>query len=83
MGERELILDAKEMRIVEISCPKCGAGIVFDAAKNDQNPPSRCPSCESGATDPEMFTWLTGYRKWYQSIAASQKKFRFRIPINE
>jgi hypothetical protein len=81
VGEHELIFDAKEMRVIEVVCPKCGGGVVFDAANESQSPPSRCPSCESGGNDPEMSSWLGGYRKWYQAIVGSQKKFRFRVPI--
>ncbi len=81
MGEHELILNAKEMRVIEVICAKCGAGVIFDSANDSQQPPSRCPSCE--VSDPEMFSWLSGYRKWYQAIANSQKQFRFRVPINE
>lgn len=80
MGEKELIFDAKEMRAVEVTCPKCGAGIVFDSANDKQPPPARCPSCHH--EDMEMFSWLTGYRKWYQAVAASEKRFRFRVPDN-
>jgi len=80
MGEHELILNAKEMRIVEVICPICKAGVIFDAGDDKMRAPSRCPSCATD--DPEMYTWLGGYRKWYQAIAASQKQFRFRVPIS-
>jgi len=80
MGEHELILNAKEMRVVEVICPSCGAGVVFDAGNDQQNAPSRCPGCAKD--DTEMYSWLTGYRKWYQAIVSSQKQFRFRVPIN-
>lgn len=79
MGEHELFFDAKEMRIVEVVCPICGAGVVFDAGNEQQKVPSRCPSC--AADDPEMYAWLGQYRKWYQAILPSQKKFRFRVPV--
>ena len=80
MGEHELILDATEMRVIEIICPTCGGGVVFDSANESQKPPSHCPSCDKGI-DQEMFSWLAGYRNWYQAISKSQKKFRFRVPL--
>lgn len=79
MGERELILNAKEMAVVEVICSKCGGGVIFDAANESQNPPTRCPSCDT--VDLEMSSWLLGYRMWYQAIVKSQKKFRFRVPL--
>jgi len=78
MGEHEFALDAKELGVVEASCAKCGAGVVFDCANELQNPPSRCPSCATD--DSEMYQWLMVYRRWYLSINGSKKRFRFRVP---
>ena len=81
MGEHELIFNAKEMRIVEVICPICGGGVIFDAADDGQKAPVSLSSCASD--DEEMYSWLNGYRKWYQAITHSQKQFRFRVQINE
>ena len=80
MGEREAVFDAIEMRVIEVICPKCGGGVVFDAANETQKAPASCPSCNVG-TDQEMFSWLSGYRAWYQAISKSQKKFKFRVRL--
>jgi hypothetical protein len=78
MGERESIFNAKEMRIIEITCDQCGTGVVFDSANEGGAVPIRCPGCN--AEDQQMFSWLLGYRKGYQAITSSQKVFKFRVP---
>lgn len=77
MGDKEFVFDAKEMRIIEVICEHCGTGIVFDCTNEKPHVPHSCPGC--GVQDQEMFSWLTGYKKWYTAIAGSKKQFRFRV----
>ena len=77
MGETELIFDAKEMKVIQVTCANCGLGIVFDCTNEKARPPAQCPGCN--LIDQEMYSWLTGYQKWYIAIVGSKKAFHFRV----
>lgn len=77
MGDKEFVFDAKEMRKIEVTCEHCGTGIVFDCSDEKIGVPHTCPSCNT--QDTQMYSWLGGYRKWYQAIISSKKQFNFRV----
>ena len=77
MGDKEFVFNAKEMRVIEVTCDHCGTGIVFDCANEGTGVPLRCPSCNT--EDQQMYSWLLGYRKLYQAITSSKKAFKFRV----
>jgi hypothetical protein len=81
MGEHEIVFNAREMKIVEVTCHKCGVGSVLDCSNEKSGIPRGCPGC--GLVDETLFAWLNGYRKWYQAIAGSQYKFSFRVPLRD
>jgi hypothetical protein len=76
MGENQLILDAKELRFLEITC-QCGVSVTLDCASETIGVPTSCPSC--GQLDSAIRYAMGTYKKWYQEMAGKYK-LNFRIP---
>ena len=76
MGENELVFDAKEMKVIEVTC-QCGTGIVFDCTNDKAAVPHVCPGCSN--SDGKMQSWLLGYKQWHAAITGSDKQFHFRV----
>jgi len=76
MGEQELVFLAAEIYIIEITCGKCGTGIVFNAAETGPIPDA-CPACRHQM--PGLEKTLSVYRQWYTAINQSSDLFRFRV----
>ncbi len=76
---KELIFDVSEMNIIGVGCPKCGTGILFDVKKPDTALPEWCPACkERMEFEGEV---LGQYRKFYQRMLDSKRKFHFRVGV--
>ena len=76
---KELIFDVEEMHTISVHCPKCGTGILFDVKEPHTALPVWCPACkEHMEFEGEV---LGQYRKFYQRMIDSKRKFHFRVSI--
>lgn len=67
MGEKQLLLNADELRRISVTCGHCKTALVFDAATEgglDEHP--KCPSC--GQLMAGVRTIVLAYRRFYQEF---------------
>jgi hypothetical protein len=79
MGEHEIVLNAKEMNLIEVTCV-CGVKTTLDCRNTNSNVPRTCAGCNA-KYDNALYSWITGYREWHRAVAGSDYKVTFRIPV--
>ena len=79
MGKNEIVLQAHELRFLEVQCPNCDVTTTLDCASTGTEVPRSCPSC--GGSDSSVLDTVVAYKKCYQAMTGSNYHFKFRIRI--
>ncbi len=81
MAERYLMVPVRDLRYLELSCHKCGTGIVIDLADPSKAFPEKCPVCPAilRGTSKPMAEVLQSYRDFHAQLADSPTEPHFRL----
>jgi len=81
MGEKQIIIPFQELDRIEITCGKCGTGVVLSANKLAPELKANCPGCSAQFHD--MSSAVVYFRQFYAAAERSENKAVFRIKVQE
>lgn len=81
VGEKQILIDFTELDRIEITCKKCGTGVVLSANKLAPELKANCPGCSAPFHD--MSSAVSMFRDFYATAERSENKAVFRIKVQE
>ena len=80
---QELVLEVKDLEIIEIVCGSCASCIGIDLNSDVFNYPDRCPNCRADLNDTNLKGGLIGYKSAYKALRqVTAHKFRIRLVLS-
>ena len=77
MSEKEISLSFEELHHMEVYCPKCKTGILFNVS-DKASIPTRCCSCHDDLPQ-HICTAMRSYREFFRNAMDSTAELKFRI----
>jgi len=81
MGEKQILIQFTELDRLEITCGKCGTGIVLSASNLAPELKSNCPGCSAPIHD--AATAVSRFREFYAAAEKCGNKMAFRLQIDK
>jgi hypothetical protein len=79
--KKELVLDFKDLRMLDIECHECGMRMTFDVSDERTQVPGACPGCHADFDRVSVMGSLRKYVDAYRVICELQQKVTVRISI--
>jgi len=80
MSERELVVGLNELNRLELDCPKCGTGTVFDVS-GGAHISSACPNpaCRNDLMSEDLRKAILAYQQLFSAAKDDKVNIKFRI----
>lgn len=78
---KELVLDFKDLRNIDVECGECGMHTAMDIADRRTKIPGKCPGCQTIFESVGLQNALMNYMEAYRALAQLKQKVKVRIPL--
>ena len=79
---KELILDFKDLRRIDIECAECGTHTTIDVSDKRTKIPGKCPSCQVIFENVGLQQALINYLEVYRRLVDLKQNVTIRVPID-
>ena len=80
---KELILDFRDIRCIDVECDQCGIHVVIDVTNNKMRAPGKCPSCQREFDSSGVQDSINAYITAHQMIGRLKQKITIHVPIED
>jgi hypothetical protein len=81
--KKELILDFKDLRHIDIACHQCGMHMVLDASDERIRVPAFCAGCHADFDSVSVVGSIRKYVDAYRVICELRQVVTVRVPIDD
>jgi hypothetical protein len=81
--KKELLIDFRDLRCIDIECAECGMHTTIDVADRRTKIPPKCPGCQAIFESVGLQGALLKYMEIYRMLVDLKQKITIRIPMEE